>query len=58
MTFLYLWFTLMVGNFYPILDGYKKVWTVIRPGRGAREPVSTPTDSDDSNHETKLASDN
>ncbi|KAI3395671.1 hypothetical protein diail_968 [Diaporthe ilicicola] len=53
VTFLYLWFTLVVGNFYPILDGYKQVWTVIKGRRGAREPASTPTDSDDSNHETK-----
>ncbi|ETS83521.1 hypothetical protein PFICI_05397 [Pestalotiopsis fici W106-1] len=51
VAFVYLWFTLIVSNVYPILDGgYRQIWTVVRGtgGKGAITPNSRETPSPES----------
>ncbi|KAJ4260432.1 hypothetical protein NW762_007171 [Fusarium torreyae] len=44
IAFIYLWFTLFVGNFYPLIDGgFTKIWTVVR---GRKEGKITETESE------------
>lgn len=60
VAFIYLWFTLLVGNFYPLFDGgFQKIWTVIKGQRavsGVNQQQSDPPGSDtastDPKHET------
>uniref|UniRef100_A0A8H7THW5 Urea active transporter n=1 Tax=Bionectria ochroleuca TaxID=29856 RepID=A0A8H7THW5_BIOOC len=56
--YIFLWFTLIVGNFYPLFDGgFKSIWIVIKGKRGVHEssqPVMGSPDSESSTEEQKV----
>jgi hypothetical protein len=57
VAFIYLWFTLLVGNFYVLFDGgFQQIWTVILGARGIKSTSqieAEPPSSEESSGETK-----
>ncbi|CAO2649799.1 Nn.00g010910.m01.CDS01 [Neocucurbitaria sp. VM-36] len=46
ISLIWLWFTLLVSNFYPLIDGgAKQIWTVIRGRKGTKGTTEYQTDS-------------
>ena len=46
ISLIWLWFTLLVSNFYPLIDGgAKQIWTVIRGRKGMKGTTEFQTDS-------------
>ncbi|KAH8650014.1 SSS family solute:Na+ symporter [Xylariales sp. PMI_506] len=46
VSFIYLWFTLIVSNIYPLFDGgYQQIWTVLRGKQGSKAASALPAES-------------
>ena len=46
ISLIWLWFTLLVANFYPLIDGgAKQIWTVIRGKKGTKGTTEYEADS-------------
>ncbi|KAF4460306.1 Sodium solute symporter [Fusarium albosuccineum] len=58
IAFIYLWFTLFVGNFYPLVDGgVQKIWTVLRGRKQVQESAQSESDTPGSEESSTLPKD-